>query len=276
MRDMLLDPTLGLQLVLITRRDAQEGLHCFHFETPKVYPIARVEPVDVTGLIRTLAAEATVRKPENGFYALIDRVVSDLGRGYAGKVLPMQLRVALAGIGCLRGPLTPARLDRIGGIEGLAAKYLEDVIVDAPGAWPILNAMAERTPNSGAKAVNLTRTRILELTPKDQNRDALLQKLIDSRLLRRRLEGSGEETWQLYHDYIAAAVVAVDRRKRRLPLLLASAYEQWRLSSGALQHWTRLLSPFDELNFLRARLFEAGFRFGDTPGMCAGVHSAWS
>jgi hypothetical protein len=126
--------------------------------------------------------------------------------------------------------------------------------------------MAERTPDGGGKAALLARAQILRLIPPGQDVGTLLQILVDDRILRRRLENSEEETWQLYHDFIADAIVALDRRKRKWALFLREADEEWRHSTGFLQYWFRLLSPSAQLKVFWHRLRERGFRFGEYVG----------
>src|SRR5258706_10980476 len=113
-RDLVLAEGDPIHVLLATRDDAESGLHCFLFEEPRVYPLARLDAADAEQLIYRLAPESVVKKPENGFVDLMSRVVANLGRDHGGKVLPMQLRVALAGIGRLTGPLTPSRLGGLG------------------------------------------------------------------------------------------------------------------------------------------------------------------
>ncbi len=265
-RDLLGTEGDPIHVLLATRDDAESGLHCFRFEEPGVYPLARLEAADVEQLIHRLAPESVVSKPENGFSDLMARIVADLGRDHGGKVLPMQLRVALAGVGRLSGPLTLSRLERLGGVAGLGAQYVESAIQDAPGAWPVLNAMAQRTAEGRGKAALLTRQQVLALVPSGQDASRLLQKLIDARILRRRLAGSEDETWQLYHDYVADAIVALDRRKRKWALRLSEAHERFRLADGLLQRWSLLLGPFTLIRLFWQRLRDGAFRFGEHLG----------
>jgi len=72
--------------------------------------------------------------------------------------------------------------------------------------------MAQRTAKGRGKAAALSRSQVHALVPAGYDVTQLLQKLVDARILRRRLEGSEEETWQLYHDYLADAIVELDCR----------------------------------------------------------------
>jgi energy-coupling factor transporter ATP-binding protein EcfA2 len=265
LRDLLLTPGDPVHVVFATRDDAESGLHCFRFEEPGVYPpLARLDPDDASLLIHRLAPETVVRNPENGFWQLVELLVAELSaRG--GSVLPMQLRIALAGVGRLTGPLTPSRIEGLGGVPGLGARYLESAIRDTPGAWNVLNAMAQRTPDGRGKAVPLTRSQMEALLPPGVNAASYLQKLVDARVLRRRLADSEDESWQLYHDYLADAVVALDRRKRKYSLLLEEAHQRHRLARS-FRKWTLLLTPLAQIRLYWHRLRAPGFRFGEHAG----------
>jgi hypothetical protein len=262
--DLLLTAGDPVHVLLATRDDAGSGLHCFRFEQPGVYPpLARLAPEDASLLIHRLAPETVVRNPEDGFRALVELLVAELSaRG--GSVLPMQLRVALAGVGRLTGPLTSSRIERLGGVPGLGARYLESTIHDRPGAWNVLNAMAQRTPDGRGKAVPLTCSQMEALLPPGVDAAVYLEKLAE-RVLRRRLADSEDESWQLYHDYLADAVVALDRRKRRYSLLLEEALKRYRLA-GSFRKWTALLSPATQLRLFWRRLRDPGFRFAEYSG----------
>ena len=264
-KDLLLHPSEPVHVLLTTREDAQDGLHCFAFSEPRVYRLPRLDPQDAVTLIQRLSPEAVIRNPQNGFAELTQRIVAELGRDGQGAILPMQLRIALAGLGRLTGPLTPGRLDRLGGVSALGALYLDAVLRTSPGAWPLLNAMAERTPSGRGKAIALPREQVLSLIPSGARAD-LLEHLAATRILRQRLAGSPDEVWQLYHDYLADAIVALDRRKRRWWLLLSDAAERFRLSDGLFAKSARLLSPATQLQLFWQRLRDPDFRYREHTG----------
>jgi hypothetical protein len=107
-RQLILNSECPVHVLLATREDAKTGLHCFQFVAPGVYPLGRLHAEEARQLIHRLADENVVSKPENGFRQLVERIVAELGRDYEATLLPMQLRVAMAGIGNLTGPLTPS------------------------------------------------------------------------------------------------------------------------------------------------------------------------
>jgi hypothetical protein len=268
-RNLLLHLSEPAHIVLATREDAQGGLYCFEFTEPSVYRLPRLDPQDAKILIQRLSPEGVIRNPENGFTELIQRIVAELGRDGQGAILPMQLRIALAGLGRLNGPLTPGRLDKLGGVPALGALYLDAVLRTSPEAWPILNAMAERTATGMGKAITLSRERVLALIPSGAQKDQLLQHLAATRILRQRLAGSPQEVWQLYHDYLADAIITLDRRKRKWWLVLSDAAERFRLSDGIAERWARLLSPAVQLRLLWQRLKDREFRYREYAGFAS-------
>jgi len=140
---------------------------------------------------------------------------------------------------------------------------LDAVLRVSPEAWPIVNAMAERTPTGGGKAITLPREQMLALIPAGAHKDELLQHLAATRILRQSLAGSPEEVWQLYHDYLADVIVALDRRKRKWRLLLSETAERFRLSGGLTKKWGFLLSPIVQLQLLWRRFKHQDFRYGE-------------
>jgi hypothetical protein len=104
------------------------------------------------------------------------------------------------------------------------------------------------------------------LIPAGIDQDALLNRLTDARIIRPRLDSSETKTWQLYHDYLADAIVALDRRNRKWALFLGEAFERYRLAIGFAQRWTRLLSPRVQLKVYWRRLRDPNFRFGEYLG----------
>jgi hypothetical protein len=114
--------------------------------------------------------------------------------------------------------------------------------------------------------MTLPREQVLALISSGAQKDQLLQYLAATRILRQRLAGSPEEVWQLYHDYLADAIVALDRRKRKWWLLLSDAAARFRLSDGITSRWARLLSPGVQLRLLWRRLRDRDFRYGEYAG----------
>ena len=265
-RDLLLEADEPVHLLLATRDDAQDGLHCFEFTKPSVYQLPRLGPGDAVTLVQRLTPDSIVKNPENGFTELTQRIAAELGNEHAGAILPMQLRMALAGLGTLSGPLTPGRLDELGGVAALGALYLDNVLRHSPEAWPIINAMAERSTSGQPKAIGLSRHELLSLLPAGVPPQRLLKKLVAKRILRQRLEGSPDEVWQLYHDYLAAAIVELDRRRRKWFIVLSSAAQRFRLADGPMQWWLRLLTPSIQLRLFLQRLAGRGFDYGEYGG----------
>ena len=85
-RELLLHPSEPIHIVITTREDAQDGLHCFGFAEPRVYRLPRLDPHDAVSLIQRLSPEGVIKNPENGFTELTQRIVAELGRDGQGAV----------------------------------------------------------------------------------------------------------------------------------------------------------------------------------------------
>ena len=264
--DLLRHPDEPVHLVLATRDDAQDGLHCFEFTKPSVYRLPRLGPEDALTLVQRLTTAAVVRNPENGFNQLTERIATELGIEHGGAILPIQLRMAMAGLGSLSGPLTPRRLENLGGVAALGALYLENELRHSPEAWPVVNALAERSSGGKPKAISLSRDKLLSLIKLGVPAEQLLRRLVAKRILRQRLEDSPDEVWHLYHDYLAAAIVELDRRKRRWFIVLRDAAQLFRLADGPAQWWKGLLSPATQLRLMWERLASREFIYGQYSG----------
>ena len=111
----------------------------------------------------------------------------------------------------------------------------------------------------------ITRKQLEELLPGGSDPAIYLERLVSARVLRCRLAGSADETWQLYHDYLADAIGALDRRRRKYSLLLEEAQERYRLAEG-LRKWSSLLTPQTQIRLLWRRWSEPDFRFAPHAG----------
>jgi hypothetical protein len=261
-RDLILDKENPIHVLLTTRDDAKAGLHCFQFGEAAVFPLPRLDPSEAEQLVHQLAPETIVDRPENGFRAVISQLLSQLGRNYEAAVLPMQLRIALAGVGTVAGPLTPTRIERLGGLSGLGALYIERSIRGLDGAWPLLNRMAERTERGFAKAIAISENEIEAQLHNQVDPRGLVRELFNRQLIRPRFDGKKTQTWQLYHDYLADAIVALDARKRKWSLVLEEAFDRYRRSEGLLDKWMKLLSPITQAKIYWHRLHDPNFRLG--------------
>ncbi len=254
-RDLLL--RREVHCVFAVRRDSLAAvLKTFSFEEPEVFPVQRLDADHVRATIAERIGEGAVAEPENGFRQLVDRLAEDLSKSdQIPGVLPMQMRVVLSGLRSLRH-LTSADLDKAGGIEGLEASHLERHLRRIPGGTDaglatlrlLVHRGSETTKTEAKTATELAVARGID---EAEMRSTLLA-LEETLVLRRRWDPSQGEVWQLYHDYMASAVVRLDREKRRWQVFLGGrgrAFERavgWRKIGALLGPWDLLRLVFEK------------------------------
>ncbi len=249
----------ALHCVFAVRRDSLAAvLRPFSFEEPEVFEVQRLDADHVRATIARRVGEVAVAEPENGFRQLVHRLAKDLSESdQIPGVLPIQMRVVLSGLRGLRR-LTPADLDKAGGIEGLEAAYLEShlrpISGGAKAGLATLRLLVRRSPESMAKTDAKTALELATARGIDEGEMQLtLRALEESQILRRRWDPSQGEVWQLYHDYLAPAVVRLDRKKRRWEVFLSAqgrAFEHavgWRKIGALLGPWSLLRLVFERL-----------------------------
>lgn len=250
--------TKAVHCVFAVRSDAAYALEAFRFVEPAVYPLYPLSSSDVRSMADSLAGDSAVSQPENGFRQLIDRVAAELERSARDRgVLPIQMRVVLSGLVSLRR-LTPADLRREGGVAGLEAAYLERHLRQAPGGQetvlPVLRQLVVHHPGVDSKTISRSLTELAETrNSRAEELRPVLEALEQSGVLRRRLVPDRGEVWQLYHDYLARAVLTLDRKDRFWSLYLAERAAAFEAAAG-LETWRVLLPPVSLLRVAWERL----------------------
>ena len=249
----------GVHITFAVRSDAAISLNTLRFQEPKPFRLARLESADVRSLIENLVDEAAVAHPENGFDQLKDRIAEDLQeRGSDPGVLPIQMRVAISGLSSL-ARLTPSHLRKGGGIEGLEAAYVEKhASRTSNGVSTVLRVLLQLVIHSVGD-VHKTAFRDLpelisatQLSPNEVRQ--ILESMEVAQIVRRRLDPGRGEVWQLYHDYLARAVVRLDQKDREGEILLAENAKIFAVASGPWDKARALLAPLDQLRLLKDRL----------------------
>jgi len=250
--------TKAVHCVFAVRSDAAYALEAFRFVEPAVYPLYPLSSSDVRAMADGLASDPAVSQPENGFRQLIDRVAAELERSARDRgVLPIQMRVVLSGFVTLRR-LTPVDLRRAGGVAGLEAAYLERHLRQAPGGQetmlPVLRQLVVHNPGVDSKTIARSLTELTETRNSGaEELRPVLESLEQAGVLRRRLDPDRGEVWQLYHDYLARAVLTLDRKDRFWSLYLAeraAAFE----AAARFETWRALLPPVSLLRVAWERL----------------------
>ena len=242
--------------LFVTRQDSVDGLESVRFEEPEIYFLYRLERQHLLSVFREIFPEGAgvVAHPEAGWNSLKERLIDDLTE--AGLVLPVQARVALQGLARLPF-LRISAYERIGGIEGLEAGYLALTIAK----------VRQSTSCDPKKVLDLLRKLVhpvLEI-PKSQSvvESKLVTEAVDSQILvmleklgvlrRRNMQGE-EEEWSLYHDYLAKAVLALERKLRHQEHRIAEKKTAYKKAFTLKSKWKALLSPWETVQTVWAFL----------------------
>jgi hypothetical protein len=229
--------------VLSIRTDAKHGLTPFRFVEPVECPIDPILGGDALHVLDQVLPTDAVQHPDNGFSDLKKRLVRDLGDNN-GIVLPIRLRVAIAGLDEIRDCLTPAAYDRLGGVPGLEAGFIRGQIcksgVNLDRALRLLMVFVVNEDGVTRTRRELSRA---ELTRKlFPDAEDVLERLEQSRILVRKTVTEHGERWSLYHDYLGKGIDELDRRDRHWIRFLDEHHNQFRLNRVAYR-WRLLLTP---------------------------------
>lgn len=239
-----------VQIIFSIRMDSADSLSPFRFCQEATYRVESISAAACRTVIDTLLPEKVgaspengVTKPENGFRQLKDRLLRDLG-GENGSVLPVRLRVALAGLRSIQDQLTPRAYGRAGGLPGLEASYIENQIATTdngdPEAIRQLLLLFVIPDEGGIKTRRNVRRDEIKAS------EQILETLQLTRLLLRRFVPEEGERWSLYHDYLSSGVMEMDRRRRKWEIELARAFDRYRAATSWSTKWRTLLSPTEQ------------------------------
>ena len=249
-----------VHLLFSIRTDAKHGLAPFRFVEAAEYPVDPIRNSDALSLLDYAIPIDAVQHPDNGFQQLKRALARDLSDKEL--VLPIRLRVAVAGLDAIRDRLTPAAYEKLGGITGLEAIYIERQISDCGKrsdevrrlllGFLVSEAGATRTRR------DLSRMELVQYLSGDQ--DSVLAKLEQSRILIKRIVLEEGERWSLYHDYLAFGLIEINRRSRYWELVLERAHTGF-LSVQRWSRFAKLLPPGSQIGLWWARA-RGRVRFG--------------
>ena len=250
--------------------------------------VARIASNYARGLIDSLTGGGVVIRPEGGWNQLKLRLLKDLERD--GRVLPIQLRVALQGLRQdLADRLTPWAYRHAGGLRGLEAlmirAYIGDVTKVKSEQIQILRALAKLIDDKDkqkpkARTMEELLPFVVDAAASDQkprvsgasarSREAntygrawcLGQR--NREIVRETLLETGEAAWTLNHGYLCRAVLEARRGAEWWQLLMADSEKVWEDSGN---HKSNLLPVRYQVVFL-ARWLAGSFEYG--------VHAAYA
>ncbi|HEY6347473.1 MAG TPA: hypothetical protein VIY49_38785 [Bryobacteraceae bacterium] len=246
-RDLCQDPD-PVHCVVAASSDSPR-IECFQFARFHSRPLPNLSQAAAFELIQRLGRDA-VANPENGFDELSQRLAAKLARR-GQSVLAIELRVVLAGLASPNTRLTPSQLERAGGTDGLAAEWLSHQIAEAQldqrGVVALLLQMVDRAQRQ-----------TMPVPPPREIRYSgdlyeCLRELEQRRVLRVRFRGSSEEEWQLYHGYLAGAVLGLEPSLAKWRIYLERADQEFREASWT-RKWARLIPPVKQIALLWNRM----------------------
>jgi hypothetical protein len=262
--------------LFVTR--GQSGWTSFQFGPITQFLLGRLTP----GLVRPFLAELTekgVSNPENGWTDLIVRLANDLERD--GSVLPYQMMMAFNGSSKLRS-LTVAAYDDNGGLIGLEARHLDEVVtlatihVGRPSAkLAILEVLQHLIGDAGKTPLKAERELQDASMPAASLKDAL-EFLWAKKIVRRfSLEdeaGRDIDTvegrrWSLENPHLGEVVIeALERAKAKkdpcIALLEASNDAYDKAGWNPWKKWWTLLGPRRQIELAYSRWIHGKFHYG--------------
>ncbi|MGO8503790.1 hypothetical protein AB9F35_20110 [Rhizobium leguminosarum] len=267
-----------IHLLIVTRADTAGGLASVRFSEPETYRLDRLSNQFVGPLLERLehgGGEQVVADPEFGWKQLRDRLESDLEED--GTVLPQQLKVVLAGLGSFpRRELTPGAYERIGGVRGIEAGFIEAQIAKV-GRLFSLSANNLRTAllslvdtETKEKTVEQPQSKLAELIGGSADRAIeALSELERCELARKRESPNlSEPTWSLDHDYLARAVIKANKQANRWMYRLAEGAKALASAGSPAGRWRALLPIGTQIAFCRDR-FLGRFHYDNYKGYAA-------
>lgn len=267
---------------IVTRSDSAAGLESARFiddSQTRTRDLLRLRSEFLWPLLESLAPETAdppiVSDPANGWSQLKLVLAKELQTG--GLVLPQQVRTVALGLRSLR-KLTVREYRSAGGATGLEALYVSRAINDcarqsriAPdGVRTLLRAMVETGgKDSEAKTISRSANVFGECIPGAETLQSVLSELARSEIVRQVPNAeTGENEWQLDHDYLAQAVLHEERQQHRHAAMLRDAAAAWRASVGDWRmRWRALLPLRTQMQLAWARIKPQGtFEYGTESG----------
>ena len=261
-----------IHLLVVTRSDNADGLESLRLDASPL--MQRLDPLPTGFALKVVdqlterpqGTPAVIEAPERGWDRLRIRLADDLERG--GAVLPQQLKLALLGLARLKALSIP-RYERVGGIEGLEARYIED-------------ALSRAASRAGVPMASV-RSAVMRLVERDGSRrtapvsaeqlaaaigglhpaklTTAFEALDEAEILRRR-DADGAIAWQLDHDYLARGLIRVERNADRWKGMLVRRAREFEDASGSWRaRWRAMLNLREQLGLVFARL-GGKFRYG--------------
>jgi uncharacterized membrane-anchored protein YjiN (DUF445 family) len=253
-----------MRLLVATRSDMASGSVCVRFVGDE-YATVRSLPLVEGDYLRPLLAAIVpsdltppvVTNPDRGWKELCELLERDLKVEEA--VLMQQVRTVLAGVRQLR-VLTPRAYRAAGGVRGVEILAIASALRRASRSITIRSGRDHRERLDTARAVlgalvvakgtrqrpkaRQARFSVLNAIAGNQTEDtkSILHCLQEDEVVRPAAAVNGESSWQLDHDYLAAAVLSEARAANRWAVALDEGRERYSDAAGKwLRQWNALL-----------------------------------
>ena len=268
-----------IHCVFTVREEMQWGLTCARFRAEETYLLPRLGRGIAAGLLNELTKDDAIGEPEGGWQALKDRLCGDLERD---GLLPIRMRLVFQSLPALSRRLTLRAYEGIGGLVGLEATHIGDQTDEAarlsgvsPGA--LRKVLVEMVDRESQKTVVRAEAQLLATLDGSNGDGSLVEPLVGAEparstvgavtqpsqasaigtalellakqeITRQRLEArSIDAVWQLDHDYLANAVIELDKRDNRWRYVLEDKARRFRDAGTWVARFKTLLSPWEQV-----------------------------
>jgi hypothetical protein len=253
----------AIHCLLVTRSDTLSGygLECVRFCEPRIYPLARLAPGYALALLEKITSDNVIANRDQGFDRLKRRLCHDLEA--EGDVLPIRMKLVFRSLVGLQDDLTIRGYMRAGGLSGLEASYIQNIVAQAAQVAnvdqaDVRNILLALTDPSAGKTVPLTDTELLQVLPPDRRSqrklEVLLNSLQDKEIIRKRLDVDKQATVRLLdHDYLCQGILELERQRSYWQRVLDDAYRSFVEASGIWGKFKALPRPRLQLQLAVAR-----------------------
>lgn len=270
----------NVHCLFVTRTDTADGLESIRFVCPEVYRLDRLNMNFVQPLLTNLThdvegSDPVVFEPDRGWERLKNRLACDLGKD--GAVLPIQMKIALQGLACLRG-LTVRDYDRKGALRGLEAAHVERHVAGAARNFGLTKSQVRSllvlmVNPEALKTVPRTMEelqRVIHSVDKNDPRrlaqtvQAVLEYMERREIVRKRLNpDTRRHVWLLDHDYLCRGVLEAEQKAGQWFVMAQDSYKAFQdAGSNLWLRWKSLLDPWHQIVLGWLRLL-GRFRYGE-------------
>lgn len=273
-----------LRCLFVTRSDTAAGLSSVEFfGSVQALRLDRVRSPYIAELLTRLTegtpAAPVIADPDAGWTKLRDRIIRDISE--QDVILPQQLKIMLGGIQGLK-PLNVKQYERVGGVAGIEAFYVEQQVNGAARKVRMAPSQVRAVLVDLIDPLNMTKTRsrgsedLLAVLAKSSGQpvaraelDNALDELERGEVLRSPSDpGSGHTVYRLDHDYLVRGVSAAERRANRWHYLLEDRAKAFQESGTLWKKWKALLPVGMQCRLAWARM-KGRFRYGNSRGYAA-------